>query len=106
MKTGFDWSLRHQSLMLVFTAATFVASIWLYIIIPKGFVPEQDTGLIAGVTDAAQDISFDNMSALQQKVADIIAERSRRGQRHQPRRRRHRECDGQQRTALYRYRLA
>ena len=52
---------------------TFVASIWLYVVIPKGFVPEQDTGLIAGVTDAAQDISFESMSALQQRVADIIA---------------------------------
>ena len=58
--------------MLAFTAVTIVASIWLYIIIPKGFVPDQDTGLIAGVTDAAQDISFEKMSALQKEVADIV----------------------------------
>ena len=60
-------------MMLVVTILTFFASIWLYMVIPKGFVPEQDTGLIAGVTDAAQDISFDGMSALQRKVADIVA---------------------------------
>jgi multidrug efflux pump len=72
-ETGLRWTLRHQPMMLVITVLTFFASIWLYTAIPKGFVPEQDTGLIAGVTDAAQDISFDAMSALQQKVADIIA---------------------------------
>ena len=70
---GLRWTLRHQGLMLVITILTFFASIWLYTAIPKGFVPEQDTGLIAGVTDASQDISFDSMSALQQKVAGIIA---------------------------------
>ena len=70
---GLRWTLRHQTMMLVITILTFFASIWLYTAIPKGFVPEQDTGLIAGVTDASQDISFDSMSALQQKVADIIA---------------------------------
>jgi multidrug efflux pump len=72
-EAGLRGALRHQRLMLVFTAATFVASIWLYMVIPKGFVPSQDTGLIEGVTDAAQDISFDRMSELQQKVSDIIS---------------------------------
>ncbi|MGA2793467.1 MAG: efflux RND transporter permease subunit, partial [Roseiarcus sp.] len=71
-EAGLRSALRHQTAMLVFTAATFVASVWLYVVIPKGFVPAQDTGLIAGVTDAAQDISFDSMSTLQRKVADII----------------------------------
>jgi multidrug efflux pump len=71
-KGGLNWSLRHQSLMLLFTAATLVGSVWLYIIIPKGFVPDQDTGLLAGVTDAAQDISFEKMSGLQKEVADIV----------------------------------
>ncbi len=70
---GLRWTLRRQTMMLVITILTFFASIWLYTAIPKGFVPEQDTGLISGVTDASQDISFDSMSALQQKVADIIA---------------------------------
>ena len=72
-EAGLRGALRHQRIMLVFTAATFVASVWLYTVIPKGFVPSQDTGLIEGVTDAAQDISFDRMAELQRKVADALA---------------------------------
>jgi hydrophobe/amphiphile efflux-1 (HAE1) family protein len=72
-EVGLIWTLRRQTLVLLVTVLTFFASIWLYLIIPKGFVPEQDTGLIAGVTDASQDISFDSMSELQQRVADVIA---------------------------------
>ncbi len=71
-EAGLRAALRHQTAILVFTAATFVASVWLYVVIPKGFVPAQDTGLISGVTDTAQDISFDSMSKLQQKVAEVI----------------------------------
>jgi multidrug efflux pump len=70
---GLRWALRHQPIMLIFTAATFAASVSIYIIIPKGFVPTQDTGFITAVTDAAQDISFDSMSVLQEKVAAVIA---------------------------------
>ena len=66
---GLRWSLRHQTITLTFTVLTFFASVWLYIIIPKGFVPIQDTGLIAGTTDAAPDVSFENMSILQQRIA-------------------------------------
>jgi len=70
---GLRWSLRHHVITLIFTVLTFFASVWLYMIIPKGFVPTQDTGLIAGTTDAAPDISFENMSILQQRIANIIA---------------------------------
>ena len=72
-EAGLIWTLRHQGKMLVITVLTIFASVWLYFVIPKGFVPQQDTGIISGVTDAAQDISFESMSALQQKVADVIA---------------------------------
>jgi hydrophobe/amphiphile efflux-1 (HAE1) family protein len=72
-EAGLVWSLRHRTLTLVLTVLTFGASIWLYTIIPKGFVPEQDSGLIGGVTDAAQDVSFESMSILQQRIADILA---------------------------------
>ena len=51
------------------TGATF----WLYVVIPKGFLPQQDTGLLIGVTEAAQDISFANMAERQRAVADIVA---------------------------------
>jgi multidrug efflux pump subunit AcrB len=70
---GLRWSFRHQKLTLAVTVLTFFASVWLYIVIPKGFVPVQDTGLLAGTTDAAPDISFDNMSILQQRIAQIVA---------------------------------
>ncbi len=50
--------------------ATLVATIWLYIIVPKGLLPLQDTGLIIGVTDAAQTISFKAMVELQREVAE------------------------------------
>jgi multidrug efflux pump len=70
---GLRLALRHQRFMLAFTALTLIASIWLYLVIPKGFVPTQDTGLIAGVTDASQSISFEGMSELQQKLVDVVA---------------------------------
>jgi multidrug efflux pump len=72
-EAGLRWSLSNQPIMLAFTILTFAASIYLYFIVPKGFVPEQDTGLLTGVTNAAQDISFESMAKLQEKIANIIA---------------------------------
>jgi multidrug efflux pump subunit AcrB len=63
--------LRHRPTTLLVTAATLVATLYLYVIVPKGFLPQQDTGLIIGVTDAAQDISFPAMVARQREVAEI-----------------------------------
>ncbi len=71
-RAGLNWSLRHQTIMLAFTLTTIAASFYLYAVIPKGFVPTQDTGLIVGVTDAPQDISFERMSALQNEIADLV----------------------------------
>ncbi|MFA5120106.1 multidrug efflux RND transporter permease subunit [Zavarzinia sp.] len=62
----------HQRETLLVAIATLVATIGLYIVVPKGFLPQQDTGLIVGVTDAAPDISFAAMAAKQQQVADIV----------------------------------
>src|SRR5262249_51117690 len=67
------WVLRHRGATLVGTLLTLIATIWLYIVIPKGFLPQQDTGLLVGVTEAAQDISFATMAERQRAVADIIA---------------------------------
>jgi hydrophobe/amphiphile efflux-1 (HAE1) family protein len=66
------WVLRHQAFTLGIAALTLVATVWLYVIIPKGLLPEQDTGLIIGVTDAAQSISFKDMVARQRKIAEIV----------------------------------
>ena len=69
---GLQWVLRHQFFTLMVAIATLVATIWLYFIVPKGLLPQQDTGLIIGVTDAAQSISFKAMAAKQREVAEIV----------------------------------
>jgi len=69
---GLRWVLRHQIFMLLVAFATFVATIYLYAIVPKDFVPQQDTGTLRGVTEASQDISFGAMAKLQNQVARII----------------------------------
>ena len=69
---GLKWVLKHQGLTLAVFLATFVGTIWLYIIVPKGLLPQQDTGLIIGVTDAAQSISFKAMVERQHAVADVV----------------------------------
>jgi multidrug efflux pump len=66
------WVLRHSFLMLLVTAATLCVTIWLYNIVPKGFFPQQDTGMITGITEAAQDISFEKMVAKQNEVTEIV----------------------------------
>ncbi|MGD1017965.1 MAG: multidrug efflux RND transporter permease subunit [Verrucomicrobiia bacterium] len=69
---GLRWVLRHQPLTLMVAIATLVITIFLYIIVPKGLLPQQDTGLITGVTDAAQSISFRAMVDRQHVIADIV----------------------------------
>ena len=68
-----DRVLRHRMATLFCTGLTLVATIWLYVVIPKGFLPQQDTGLLVGVTDAAQDISFATMAERQRALAEAIA---------------------------------
>jgi multidrug efflux pump len=69
---GLKWVLRHQPFTLGVAILTLVATIWLYFVVPKGLLPQQDTGLITGVTDSAQSISFRAMVELQRKIADIV----------------------------------
>jgi multidrug efflux pump len=64
--------LRHQWETLVIAIATLVATILLYIYIPKGFFPVQDTGLILGVSEAPQTVSFESMEKRQQALVDVI----------------------------------
>ena len=71
-ETGLKWVLRHYVFTLGVAGLTLVATIMLYRAVPKGFFPQQDTGIIMGTTDAAQDISFLAMKELQQKVAKIV----------------------------------
>jgi multidrug efflux pump len=64
--------LRFRTTTLLVTIATLVGTILLYIYVPKGFFPVQDTGVILGVSQAPQNISFAAMSTRQQQLADII----------------------------------
>src|SRR5436309_7496298 len=67
-----EWVLRHQRFTLLATLVTFLATIGLYFIVPKGFLPLQDTGLITAVTEAGTEVSFAEMQRLQQLVSDRI----------------------------------
>jgi multidrug efflux pump len=64
------WVLRHQALILLVTVGTACLSVYLYIIVPKGFFPQQDTGRLGGSIQAEQDISF---QAIRQKMNDYVA---------------------------------
>ncbi len=64
--------LRYQTITLLVALATLVLTVVLYIFIPKGFFPVQDTGVIQGISQASQSISFDAMSEKQREMANII----------------------------------
>ena len=66
------WVLRHQTATLLVTAGTLVLTLFLYVVVPKGFFPVQDTGVILGISDAPQNISFQAMSQRQQQLAQEI----------------------------------
>ncbi len=70
--TGVRFVLRHQTATLLVTLGTFVLTVFLYIIVPKGFFPVQDTGVLLGITEAPQTISFAAMAQKQQQLARII----------------------------------
>jgi multidrug efflux pump len=67
-----QWVLRHQTETLVVAVTTLVLTILLYIYVPKGFFPIQDTGVIQGVSEAAETVSFPEMASLQQALGVII----------------------------------
>jgi len=65
--------MRHRGATLVLSAAVLVATAWLFVVIPKGFFPSEDTGQIFGITEAAQGISFDALREHQLAVARIVS---------------------------------
>jgi multidrug efflux pump len=67
-----DWVLEHRNLTLIVAVATLVVTILLYVVVPKGFFPVQDTGEIQGVSEADQSVSFPEMARLQQQLAATI----------------------------------
>src|SRR6201999_2200893 len=69
---GLKVVLRHRFITLMVMLATVALTGYLYVIIPKGFFPQQDTGLIIAQSEAAQDISFQAMAQRQQALIDTI----------------------------------
>ena len=73
---SYEWALdrvlAYKAVMLVVTFATIIGTVWLYIAIPKGFFPQEDSGFMLAITEAQADISFDAMSERQRKLADVI----------------------------------
>jgi len=70
---GLDFVLRHQRATLISFLITVGVAVTLYVVAPRGFFPQQDTGIIAGLTDAPQDVSFNQMLRLQHNLAGIVA---------------------------------
>src|SRR6185437_15269642 len=67
-----QWVLQRQKTTLLVALATLVLTIVLYVVVPKGLFPVQDTGIIQGISQAAQTISFSAMSEKQQALGDVI----------------------------------
>src|SRR6202521_1008785 len=67
-----DIVLKHRAAMLTVTIATLVGTAWLYVVIPKGFYPTEDTGFISVTVEGRSDISFEAMLVRQQEIAEII----------------------------------
>ncbi len=66
------WVLEHQPLTMLVAVITLFVTVLLYLLIPKGFFPVQDTGLVSGITQAAPTVSFSAMTDRQQQVADAL----------------------------------
>jgi multidrug efflux pump len=71
-RASLSWALRHSRVMLLITLATVALNVHLFIVIPKGFFPEQDTGRLSGSVEAAQDISFQAMSEKLNRLTAIV----------------------------------
>ncbi len=67
-----NWVLDSQALILILSLATFVLTVALYLVVPKGFFPVQDTGVILGISEAPQSVSFADMATRQQKLAALV----------------------------------
>lgn len=71
-RASLRWSFRHERLVLVIAVGTLAGTIGLYLIVPKGFMPVQDTGMVIAVTEAEQSISIPRLVELQTRVAERI----------------------------------
>jgi HAE1 family hydrophobic/amphiphilic exporter-1 len=67
-----QWALRQRRLTIASLALTLVLTAWFFVLIPKGFIPNEDNGTIFAFTEAAQDVSFEAMMAKQRAVAEVV----------------------------------
>ncbi|MGH7269787.1 MAG: efflux RND transporter permease subunit, partial [Polyangiaceae bacterium] len=70
---GLRWALRHRVTMLLVTLLTVGINVALFVAVPKGLFPQQDTGLLMGASEAGQDVSFAEMFALQEQVNAVLS---------------------------------
>jgi hydrophobe/amphiphile efflux-1 (HAE1) family protein len=66
------WALRHRLFMMGVMAATMAATVYLYVVVPKGFFPQQDNGIVAGTVESAQDVSYVSMVERVHQIAKIV----------------------------------
>ena len=71
-RRSLEWVLLRQTATLIVTALTLLATVWLYVVVPKGFLPAQDTGLIRAVTEAGPEVSFAEMERLQKGIVETV----------------------------------
>ena len=69
---GLTWSLRHRLAVMAVTVAMMVATGWLFVVIPKGFLPDQDLGQVVGFTEAQEGIGFDALVEHQKRIMAIV----------------------------------
>ncbi|MFN7835696.1 MAG: multidrug efflux RND transporter permease subunit [Burkholderiaceae bacterium] len=71
-RRSLDWALRHTRIMMAIFFLTIAANVWLYVIVPKGFFPDQDVGILVGGLQADQSSSFESVSGKLQRAVAII----------------------------------
>jgi len=67
-----EWVLRHEGLTLLVLLGTLIATLWIYVVMPKGFLPSQDTGLIFAVMEGGDEVSFTEMQRLRADVEAVV----------------------------------
>ena len=73
-ETALKWVLRHRTFTMLVAIVTVVVTVWLYGNVSKGLFPQQDTGMLSGITEAAQDVSFATMEELHKRVVQMVLE--------------------------------
>ncbi len=71
-RDSLQWSMRNRKFMMSLAAIILIVTAWLFVVVPKGFIPRQDTGQITGTTRADEGIAFDDLVAKQLQLTDIV----------------------------------